>query len=444
MTDFAEQPESGDFNLDSNEMEIRTIEIEAVLSHTLFHASCSTNGIEAPCSTRHLSCPAKIELMEEQSNEKSSKTRKFKNIALPHWLIKPHVKLKSHDEGSFGKYLHGNKKRIFRTNSAPKTLGSASSLKLGIKDQHYNTILETKEEGLAVSEQVPDRPKSPVVARHVSAEVKEKPKGNVWRRRASLPSHVGNNFNEIIVSESSQHIASSLTPKAQRKQFSPPDKMEKDVLKALLFGRSNTGNNKIQSKLANYAEPKKAKATADTSHEDNSNTDDAGKTSDSDHHSNEKQAHRLQLHRLETPDMFFVPVSEEESDTAVRLDRKLSNSAGELCTATKIDSEVMENELIKTLICQDLKNYLEDKIFTPELCQKWCLDISQSIKTSVQNFKGDSYKLVCLVYIAALRGKGLHAAVQCLWSPDQDNFATASYKNDSLYAFGTLMATKYE
>ena len=91
-----------------------------------------------------------------------------------------------------------------------------------------------------------------------------------------------------------------------------------------------------------------------------------------------------------------------------------------------------------------MKSYLEGKVFNPEMCQKWCLDISQNIKTGVQHFIGDNYKLVCNVYIAALRGKGVHAAVQCMWTADQDTFATASYKNDSLYALGTIMATKYE
>lgn len=443
MAEIPKEPER-EVSSQSNEIEMRTIELEAVRSKIVFHASCSTDGldVDAPCSTRHLSCPAKIELMEEQSSEKSPKTRKFKNIALPHWLIKPHiVKQRSHDEGLFGKHLH-SKKRIFRTNSAPKTLGTSSSLKLGIKDQQCNTILETKEEGLAVPEKDYERSKSPVTKRQPSEDVKEKSKGKSWRRRASLPSHVGNNFNEIEVNESTQQIASSLTPKAERKQFNSQDKLEKDVLKALLFGRSNTAIGKNQSQKTINPESKKSQST-DTNHEDDKNTGD-GKSTDTGHHSNEKQTPHLQLHRLETPDLFFVPVSEEDNDTTMSLDRKLSNSAGELCTATKIDSEVVENELIKTLICQDLKNYLERKVFIPELCQKWCLDISQNIKTAVQNFIGDNYKLVCNVYIAALRGKGVHAAMQCVWTPDQDNFATASYKNDSLYAFGTTMATKYE
>ncbi|XP_031553725.1 uncharacterized protein LOC116290761 [Actinia tenebrosa] len=444
MAEIPQEQES-EISSQSNEIEMRTIELEVVLSKIVFHASCSADDLDLDvpgCSTKHLSSPAKIEFMEEPSSEsKCPKTRKFKNIALPHWLIKPHVvKQRSHDEGLFRKHLQG-KKRIFRTNSAPKTLGTSSSLKLGLREQQYNTILETKEEGLATPENFHEPPKNPVMKRQPTEDVKEKSKKKSWGRRASLPSHVGNNFNEIEVNESTQQIASSLTPKAERKQFNSQDKLEKDVLKALLFGRSNTGIT-TENRTVN-PESKKSQST-DTNHEDDTSIED-GQNTDSDRHSNVKQTPRLQLHRLESPDLFFVPVSEEESDTTVSLDRKISSSAGELCTATKIDSEVVElNGLIKTLICQDLKNYLEGKAFTSELCQKWCLDISQNIKTAVQNFIGDNHKLVCNVYIAALRGKGIHSAVQCLWTPDQDNFATASYKNDSLYAFATIIATKYE
>ena len=270
-------------------------------------------------------------------------------MALPHWLIKPHiVKQRSHDEGLFGRHLH-SKKRIFRTNSAPKTLGTSSSLKLGIKEQHCNTILETKEEGLALPEQKYRRPKSPVLKRQQTAEDgKEKSKGKSWRRRASLPNHVGNNnFSEIEFNESTQQTASSLTPKAERKQFNSQDKLEKDVLKALMFGRSTSGISKTQSQQTINEESEESQST-DTNHETNDiNTTGDGKSTDSGHHSNVKQIPRLQLHRLETPDLFFVPVAEEEGDSTVSLDRKLSNSAGELCTATKIESEVMETELIK-------------------------------------------------------------------------------------------------
>ena len=70
-------------SVQSNDIEMRTIELEVVRSKIVFHASCSTDGlgVDSPCSTRHLSCPAKIEFREEQqSSDKIPKTKKFKNI----------------------------------------------------------------------------------------------------------------------------------------------------------------------------------------------------------------------------------------------------------------------------------------------------------------------------------------------------------------------------
>lgn len=416
------------FLTEKDDSENIAFEIDAVFSQKAILTSCSTKQDVACCSVHPSSSEVNlaVDSLESVNDDKAAKTRKFKNIALPNWLVKPHAK-KSSDDRVFAKHFnafHSNKKKMLRTNSAPKKLVSGG---VKMEHQHCSTIDEGTE-GLTDDRRFL-QPRSPVIfGKQIVEEGKEKRKGHVWRRRASLPAHVGKMFSDgIKVAESSGLIP--LTPEAQRKRsISPTDKMEKDVLKTLIFGKSTLGKTSSQKSV--------------NSEQNSMNGDDSTNV----HTNNHKlEIPKLQLHRLETPDLFYVPDFDEDSvDTVGRLDKKISVSAGELRTATKIDSENLEMELIKSLISQDLRNYLEDKTFMPNLCQKWCSDISQTIKNSVQSYKGNEYKIVSVVYIAAIRGNGVHAAVQCLWTPEQDCFATASYSNDSLYAFGSLMAIKYQ
>ncbi|XP_020917417.1 uncharacterized protein LOC110254725 [Exaiptasia diaphana] len=434
MADSNGEEDSSVFLTEKDDPENIFFEIDVVFSKKAFLSSCSSKQDQVCCPVIPSSSNVDLAVDTESVNDdKAAKTRKFKNIALPNWLVKPHAK-KSNDDRVFAKHFnafHSNKKKMLRTNSAPKKLVSGG---VKMEYQHCSTIDEGTE-GLSDDHHTL-RPRSPVIfGKQIVEEGKEKSKGHVWRRRASLPAHVGKIFSDgIKVTDSSGHVP--LTPEAPRKRSSSPtDKMEKDVLKTLIFGKSHHGTAKTS-----YDKPLNAEQNSING---DSNTDLTNEKTT--HMSNHKlEVPRLQLHRLETPDLFYVPDMDEDCDTVVRLDKKISVSAGELRTATKIDSEKLEIELIKSLITQDLKNYLEDKTFIPDLCQKWCSDLSQTIKNSVQSFKGNDYKIVCVVYIAAIRGNGIHAAVQCLWTPEQDCFTTASYTNESLYAFGSLMAIKYD
>lgn len=50
-------------------------------------------------------------------------------------------------------------------------------------------------------------------------------------------------------------------------------------------------------------------------------------------------------------------------------------------------------------------------------------------------------KLACLVYIGAVRDSGIEMAAQALWCPDEDSFAAASFRNESMYGFAVVIAT---
>ena len=50
-------------------------------------------------------------------------------------------------------------------------------------------------------------------------------------------------------------------------------------------------------------------------------------------------------------------------------------------------------------------------------------------------------KVACLVYIGAIRDSGIQMAAQALCCPDEDNFAAASFRNESVYGFAVVIAT---
>ena len=50
-------------------------------------------------------------------------------------------------------------------------------------------------------------------------------------------------------------------------------------------------------------------------------------------------------------------------------------------------------------------------------------------------------KVASLVYIGAIRDSGIQMAAQAMWCPDEDNFATASFRNESVYGFVVVIAT---
>ena len=50
-------------------------------------------------------------------------------------------------------------------------------------------------------------------------------------------------------------------------------------------------------------------------------------------------------------------------------------------------------------------------------------------------------KIACVVYIGAIRDSGIQLAAQALWCRDEDNFAAASFRTESVYGFAVVIAT---
>ncbi|XP_032233807.1 uncharacterized protein LOC116616085 [Nematostella vectensis] len=376
---------------------------EFVKSNLITLASCDGAG-ESGCPGKDTPCTDKDTTSQ---GDKSPKPRKFRKLPLPHWLTKPHRKPQDSESKA-----STSKKRMTRANSAPKTLGHN---RLSLEKHHQEKI----------SEEPLEEPQRKSSANLLSPKPwltnKRGDKDGLLRRRASLPSNVGHAYHDL---RRSPNPDKPLTPKLERKTAADNgEKLEKDVVKALLFSKPHT---KYLAKQV----PRQDSITEEVPQE----------------YRLQQPVPKLQLHCLDTPDMFFVPVIDEEGQDNGQdnMGRQLSASADELHVATRVEPEEDENEAIQAIIARELQTYLQEKEFEAVACQQWCLDLSQNMRTAVQGYKVEECKVVAVVYIGAMRGSGVHAAVQSMLTPFDDNLACADYKNQSLYAFASILVTRLE
>ena len=98
---------------------------------------------------------------------------------------------------------------------------------------------------------------------------------------------------------------------------------------------------------------------------------------------------------------------------------------------------------IHTLIREELKTKLEDVHFCAQSCRSWCEEISEVIKERIQGLLNTQSKVVCTIYIGALRDYGIHTASQATLGDKLDYHVSAFYQNESLFATVCVLVVRY-
>ena len=98
---------------------------------------------------------------------------------------------------------------------------------------------------------------------------------------------------------------------------------------------------------------------------------------------------------------------------------------------------------IRDLIQQVLSSHLDNMEYNHEICGAKCKTISQMIENGVKSSFSAQYKIIALVYIGAIRDRGIEMASQSLWNPSTDSFVMATFDNNSLFATGIVFATLF-
>lgn len=108
----------------------------------------------------------------------------------------------------------------------------------------------------------------------------------------------------------------------------------------------------------------------------------------------------------------------------------------------ELDCKDMSSK-IRDLIQQVLSSHLDNMEYNHEICGAKCKTISQMIENGVKSLFSVQYKVTALVYIGAIRDRGIEMASQCLWNPSTDSFVMTTFDNNSLFATGIVFATLF-
>ncbi|XP_068688177.1 uncharacterized protein [Montipora capricornis] len=358
------------------------------------------------------------------------KARRFKRISLQ-WLLKPSRRA-SHSSSRIRTVNGRAKQRVTRINSAPKSFGHSGKTETQVTDSKENKVHSF------------DGRFNEDIVQHDRGQISKNDSRKM--RRISLPAPVLDGSGSAVDKRQAPDIFHSRTPEERRKhvvefdekfiqslKINEPDVMSERRRKLRTTSEESHAENVGQDPVEKSTSTRDPRDTF--SHVQNVKKE-TGSSSNSNVNSKLASRPALKLHKFHNPDIFYMPLPDDDSQTAE------TNLSHKLCRARLIEPRT-KNSVLQDCIKEELQSYLHDKQFCSRSCQRWCLELSQNIKAAVHRLKQCEIKIACVVYIAALRGHGVHAAAQCILTPNEDNFITVNFKNRSMIALASVLAIKY-
>ncbi|XP_006006300.2 dynein light chain Tctex-type 4 [Latimeria chalumnae] len=105
----------------------------------------------------------------------------------------------------------------------------------------------------------------------------------------------------------------------------------------------------------------------------------------------------------------------------------------------KFDASRVQS-ILEAALATHLAEVRYNQVTSSQLTQR----LSEIIRSKVKEATPPRYRLVCQVILGQRKDQGVRIASRCLWDPENDNFATASYTNASLFAVVTVHGLYYE
>ena len=92
-----------------------------------------------------------------------------------------------------------------------------------------------------------------------------------------------------------------------------------------------------------------------------------------------------------------------------------------------------------------VQSYLDGESYDARKCAHMALHLSDLIKGRIKDdLSLPRYKLVCTVVIGEASGQSVRCASRCVWHPETDGYASASFKNNAIFATATVFAAYFE
>lgn len=144
-------------------------------------------------------------------------------------------------------------------------------------------------------------------------------------------------------------------------------------------------------------------------------------------------------------------VSHSQATTGQRRDHQLLCPTRVLYENTyRIEPQVrFDYSRVEALMEAALDELLKGRKYVAPDCKWLAQDLSADLLERVKNDQRDAglrrYKFVAVVNVGSVEEyPDLQLASRCLWTPNTDAFASASFSNDSLFAVATVFAVYFE
>ncbi|MEE6495263.1 hypothetical protein FKM82_001995 [Ascaphus truei] len=99
---------------------------------------------------------------------------------------------------------------------------------------------------------------------------------------------------------------------------------------------------------------------------------------------------------------------------------------------------------VQKILETSLSSYLGDVKYNPLTSGYLTQSLSDLIRSKLKDLSPPRYKLVCNVFLGQMGHQGVKVASRALWDQQNDNFASATYANASLFAVAMVHGLYYE
>jgi len=95
-------------------------------------------------------------------------------------------------------------------------------------------------------------------------------------------------------------------------------------------------------------------------------------------------------------------------------------------------------ENVRRIATSTLQRHLKGVKYTDDSAMEHSQRLSDDIKRSVLALDIPRYKVIVQVTIGERKDQAIHVASRCLWDASTDNYASASFQNEHLWAVATV------
>lgn len=108
------------------------------------------------------------------------------------------------------------------------------------------------------------------------------------------------------------------------------------------------------------------------------------------------------------------------------------------------DADKFNATKVTKTVTSIMESFLSGEEYEHHKCSKLAQSLTDVIKARVREMHFPRYKIVCDVILGQNTDQGVHCTSRCVWNTSTDNYACATYKNNSIFAIAMVYGTYFE